>query len=267
MIIAPVTSGGKNERILSAPNSMTRPASTRYSAPATIMPPHAYLKPSIYSALPSAALPDASAATVHIAAMNANDEPRNAGTLPPVTKWNISVPRPAHSSAIAGSSPVSIGTSTVEPNMANTCCMPSTTFYPLTLCCALHLIYPSIYGRASAADIPLKGPHPSYMSNSATRLTPSNRHHDRDEFALAGGHVLADVVRAHRQLAVAAVNKRHKLQRVTRPMSIIASIAARAVRPVNRTSSTMIMSLPVTVNGTSVDLTCGCSLSMDRSSR
>ena len=53
----------------------------------------------------------------------------------------------------------------------------------------------------------------------------------------------------------------------TRPMSIIASMAARAVRPVNSTSSTMIMSLPVTVKGTSVDLTCGCSLSMDKSSR
>ena len=44
--MGPVTTGGKNERILSAPNSFTRRASTTYSAPATTMPPQAYCSPS-----------------------------------------------------------------------------------------------------------------------------------------------------------------------------------------------------------------------------
>ena len=38
-IIGPVTIGGKNERILSAPNTRTSSARTTYSAPATTTPP------------------------------------------------------------------------------------------------------------------------------------------------------------------------------------------------------------------------------------
>ena len=38
-IIGPVTTGGKNERILSAPNTRTSSARTTYSAPATTTPP------------------------------------------------------------------------------------------------------------------------------------------------------------------------------------------------------------------------------------
>ena len=55
---------------------------------------------------------------------NANDDPRNAGTLPLVSRWNSSVPRPAHSSVVDTLRPVSSGTSTVAPNMAKVCCTP-----------------------------------------------------------------------------------------------------------------------------------------------
>ncbi len=57
--------------------------------------------------------------------MKAKDEPRNAGTLPLVRKWNSSVPRPANSSVAETGRPVRIGTSTVAPNMANMCWKPS----------------------------------------------------------------------------------------------------------------------------------------------
>ena len=51
-------------------------------------------------------------------------EPRNAGTLPLHRKWNSSVPRPAQSSVVLTLRPVSRGTSTVAPNIANMCCAP-----------------------------------------------------------------------------------------------------------------------------------------------
>lgn len=53
--------------------------------------------------------------------MKAKDEPRNAGTFPPVMKWNNKVPRPANSRVVAMSRPDSMGTSTVAPNIANMC--------------------------------------------------------------------------------------------------------------------------------------------------
>ena len=69
-------------------------------------------------------------ATAWMAAMNAKLEPRYTGTLRPVMKWNSSVPRPAHSSAVDGLRPVSAGTSTVAPNIANTCWMPRMSSFP-----------------------------------------------------------------------------------------------------------------------------------------
>ena len=59
-----------------------------------------------------------------ITAKNAKDEPRKAGTLPLVIKWNSSVPRPAQSRVVETLRPVSRGTSTVAPNMANMCWTP-----------------------------------------------------------------------------------------------------------------------------------------------
>ena len=56
----------------------------------------------------------------------ANDEPRNAGTLPPVMRWKSSVPAPAIRSVVPMSRPVISGTVTVAPNMANMCWRPST---------------------------------------------------------------------------------------------------------------------------------------------
>ena len=61
--------------------------------------------------------------------MNANEEPRNAGTFPFARKWNSSVPRPANRSVADTDRPVSAGTSTVAPNMANICCRPNTPIF------------------------------------------------------------------------------------------------------------------------------------------
>ena len=61
--------------------------------------------------------------------MNANEEPRNAGTFPFARKWNSSVPKPANRSVADTESPVSAGTSTVAPNMANICCRPNTPIF------------------------------------------------------------------------------------------------------------------------------------------
>ena len=57
--------------------------------------------------------------------MKAKLEPRKAGTLPLASRWKSSVPRPAKSSVTLTDRPVSVGTSTVAPNMANICCTPS----------------------------------------------------------------------------------------------------------------------------------------------
>jgi len=57
-------------------------------------------------------------------AMKAKLEPRKMGTCPWVTRWKISVPMPAVKSAVAGSSPTSRGTNTVEPNATKRNCMP-----------------------------------------------------------------------------------------------------------------------------------------------
>ena len=62
-------------------------------------------------------------------AMNANDDPRNAGTFPFARKWNSSVPKPANSNVAETESPVSVGTKMVAPNMANMCWMPKTVIF------------------------------------------------------------------------------------------------------------------------------------------
>ena len=59
------------------------------------------------------------------AARNAKEEPRKTGTLNLVQQWNIKVPTPAENSASDGLRPVSKGTRTVAPNMANRCWMLS----------------------------------------------------------------------------------------------------------------------------------------------
>ena len=53
--------------------------------------------------------------------MKANDEPRNAGTLNFVRRWNKSVPKPANKSVVEIERPVKSGTVTVAPNIANIC--------------------------------------------------------------------------------------------------------------------------------------------------
>ena len=72
----------------------------------------------------SALKPSTAVLTAAYPPRNAKDEPRNAGTLRPVMRWNSSVPRPANISVALTGRPVMMGTSTVAPNMANTCCRP-----------------------------------------------------------------------------------------------------------------------------------------------
>lgn len=63
--------------------------------------------------------------------MNANEEPRKAGTFIFVSKWKSSVPRPAKRSVVETGRPVIAGTRTVAPNIANMCCRPSTSIFGL----------------------------------------------------------------------------------------------------------------------------------------
>ena len=75
----------------------------------------------------------------------------------------------------------------------------------------------------------------------------------RDALALRRRQVLADVVGADGQLAVAAVDQDGQLDdRAGRPRSISASSAARMVRPVKSTSSTRTTVLSLIENGMSV---------------
>ena len=120
MIIGPVTMGGKKRITLPVPKILIRRESSRYTSPAHATPKQAYGRRARF---PPAASIGAMAA---YPPRKAKEEPRNAGTLPFVSKWNNSVPRPANSRVVDTSRPVSIGTSMVAPNMANICCTPST---------------------------------------------------------------------------------------------------------------------------------------------
>ena len=115
IIIGPTTTGGKNDFIFSTPNFKTIKDIITYTSPADIIPPFNIATP-------------CSLKTNAVAPINANDEPKNTGTIPFVTLWNIKVPTPAQMSAIDGLSPVKKGTNTVAPNIASTCCIPKTIF-------------------------------------------------------------------------------------------------------------------------------------------
>ena len=94
MMIGPVTTGGRNLMTRFTPTSLTISASIRYRSPATTIPPHAYGSFSPIGM--SLNMPVLRSATVEKPPRNANEEPRNAGTLSLVHKWKNSVPRPAH---------------------------------------------------------------------------------------------------------------------------------------------------------------------------
>jgi len=79
----------------------------------------------------------------------------------------------------------------------------------------------------------------------------------RDALAQRRRQVLADVVRSNRQLTVPAIDEDASCTRSGRPKSKSASIAARIVRPVYRTSSTRITVRPFISNGRFVSLTTG----------
>ena len=57
-------------------------------------------------------------------AMNAKDEPRYEGRRLRVMRRKRMVEIPENNSVVFTGKPVSVGTSSVAPNMATTCCMP-----------------------------------------------------------------------------------------------------------------------------------------------
>ncbi len=116
MMTGPMTMGGNRRCNQLTPANEMIPATTAYTKPDTTTPPIAY------------GTPHCSEATMNATgAMNANEEPRYAGTLPPVMTKNRSVPNPEVNKATAGLNPVKIGTRMVAPNMANTCCSANGT--------------------------------------------------------------------------------------------------------------------------------------------
>ena len=70
-----------------------------------------------------------------------------------------------------------------------------------------------------------------------------------DAFRSGGRHVLADEIRFDRQFAMAAIDQDGQLNWLGAAEIIQASIAARMVRPLNRTSSTSTTVLPVDIEG------------------
>ena len=116
MIIGPVTIGGKNFIIFSAEKILINAAITKYNNPA-----HATLKQA-YGIIATLLLPSARiGAIAAYPPKKAKEDPKNAGTLFFVTRWNSSVPIPANNSVVDTSKPVNNGTNTVAPNMANIC--------------------------------------------------------------------------------------------------------------------------------------------------
>ena len=119
MMIGPVTMGGKKRMTFFTPKDLNRAARITYINPAMATPKQAYGRSAGSPFGAMAAYPP----------IKAKELPRKAGTLRPVIKWNSSVPRPANSSVVATSRPVSAGTRTVAPNMANMCWMPRISIF------------------------------------------------------------------------------------------------------------------------------------------
>ena len=117
MIIGPVTTGGKSFMMRFAPKTKNKRAKTTYVKPAATIPPVAYGMPSVPAA-------------PKIAPMNANEEPRKIGTFLFVMKKNQIVAIPAQNKVTEIDIPQIIGTRTVAPNIANTCCRPRTIILP-----------------------------------------------------------------------------------------------------------------------------------------
>ena len=93
IIIGPVTTGGKNLITFLMPINLIISASTKYSAPATTIPPQAYGSFSPIVIL--ANLPVSKLATVEKPPKKAKEEPKNAGTLSFAHRWKNKVPKPA----------------------------------------------------------------------------------------------------------------------------------------------------------------------------
>ena len=126
MMIGPVTIGGKNFIIFSAEKTLIKADMTKYNNPAHATPKHAY---GIISTL---LLPSAkSGAMAAYPPKKAKEDPKNAGTFFFVTKWNNNVPTPANNKVVDTSKPVNSGTNTVAPNIANMCCNPRTSVFPV----------------------------------------------------------------------------------------------------------------------------------------
>ena len=121
IITGPMTTGGNMRSRSFFPCHFTSALMTKYTSDTAVSPASVPGKPhSLVAAM--------------MGAMKANELPRKIGTLPFVTKWNRNVPTPAVKSAVAGSMPMSSGTSTVAPNATKRNCTPTTVFFVIDNC-------------------------------------------------------------------------------------------------------------------------------------
>ena len=115
MMTGPTTTGGNSRDMNPTPRRRIKRLINPYTAPTATRPHNVPGRPK-------------SCVALIIGAMNAKLLPRNTGTLPLVTRWNINVPTPAVKSATEGSRPTRSGTRTVAPNATKRNCAPTTVF-------------------------------------------------------------------------------------------------------------------------------------------
>ena len=121
MMAGPITMGGKSLSSSRRPCHLTRALITKYTNDTLVSPARVPGNPHCCVA-------------ARIGAMKANELPKKIGTRPLVTKWKIKVPTPAVKRAVAGSMPMSRGTSTVAPKATKRNWMPTMVFLGTESC-------------------------------------------------------------------------------------------------------------------------------------
>ena len=109
--IAPVTGGGITAPRACCPTAITTSPRTASANPAASTPPSWAESPALCAAVKGA--------------MNANEDPKYDGRRFLVMRRNAIVPRPENNKVVLTGNPVRVGTRSVAPNMAMTCCIPT----------------------------------------------------------------------------------------------------------------------------------------------
>ena len=108
--IAPVTAGGITVSMIPFPRRFTTNPTAMSARPAATTPPSCAPNPRLFDA--------------NNGAINANDDPKYDGSWFRVITKNTIVPTPENNNVVFTGNPVKVGTSSVAPNMAITCCIP-----------------------------------------------------------------------------------------------------------------------------------------------